>query len=517
MPIPDWSDKPLCGMVIRDGDIPHFSMGCAKPGRTRTATGGENRTMSTVVEARRIKTRGQETRRRILDVAQESILAKGFDATSIEEIVAGAEITRSGFFYHFPDKNALARALLERYLEEDRAVLGGVFARAAELSDDPLQRFLIALRLLSEIMADLPNGHPGCLVATVCYQERLFDQQVRDLNRDSVLAWRRLFHTELTKVEARYPPRDSVKIEELADMISTVIEGGIILAKALRDPQALSRQITDAALLRQAAVLTRRVRSAGPALCVGAAHWDVIARADAPAPPGADRPGIVIRRPGGVALNVAVALARRGAPALLLAAVGEDPDGDALFATVAAQGVDVSAALRAGTPTDAYVAIEAGGELVAAVADCRTLEAAAPALLAALRAARGRRGPAMLDGNLPGAVLDAVAAEGLLTGGLLYVTPASPAKAARLARFISGRRPHGLRKPRRGRSPVRRRIPGRRGRRPRAGRARRPPRPCHGRPPSRRARGLRHMRHMLPPPASPPPRSRAPATPRSPP
>lgn len=199
--------------------------------------------MSTAAAAPRVASRGQETRQRILDVAIGSILSKGFDATSIEEIVAGAAITRSGFFYHFPDKNALARALLERYLEEDRAVLGGVFARAAELSEDPLQRVLIALKLLAEIMGDLPNGHPGCIVATVCYQERLFDQRVRDLNRESVLAWRRLFHAELARVAARYPLRDDVAIEAVADMISTTIEGGIILAKALRDPAALSRQI----------------------------------------------------------------------------------------------------------------------------------------------------------------------------------------------------------------------------------------------------------------------------------
>lgn len=199
--------------------------------------------MGTVPDPPRTTTRGHGTRQRILDVAQESILAKGFDATSIEEIVAGAHITRSGFFYHFPDKNALARALIERYLAEDRVVLGGVFARAAELSEDPLQRFLIALKLLAEVMADMPSGHPGCIVATVCYQERLFDQRVRDLNRDSVLAWRALFHAELAKVAERYAPRDPVELEELADMISTVIEGGIVLAKALRDPPALSRQI----------------------------------------------------------------------------------------------------------------------------------------------------------------------------------------------------------------------------------------------------------------------------------
>ena len=147
--------------------------------------------MGTVAEAARPTTKGQETRQRILDVAEAAILAKGFDATSIEEIVAGAEITRSGFFYHFPGKNALARALIERYIEQDGILLDGIFARAAELSDDPLQSFLVGLKLFAEMMDDLPNGHPGCMVATIAYQDRLFDAEVRALNREAILSWRR--------------------------------------------------------------------------------------------------------------------------------------------------------------------------------------------------------------------------------------------------------------------------------------------------------------------------------------
>ena len=79
--------------------------------------------------------KGGQTRRRILEVAQDAILAKGFDATSIEEIVAAAEITKSGFFYHFRDKNELARALLEMSIEVDRELLCDVFRRGHELSE----------------------------------------------------------------------------------------------------------------------------------------------------------------------------------------------------------------------------------------------------------------------------------------------------------------------------------------------------------------------------------------------
>jgi AcrR family transcriptional regulator len=199
--------------------------------------------MGTVAELPKISSKGEQTRRRILEVAQEAILAKGFDATSIEEIVAAAEITRSGFFYHFKDKNELARALIEVSIELDRQILSDVFRRGHELSDDPLHAFLIGLKLFAELMDDMPNGHPGCIVTTVCYQQRLFDREVRALNRQAVLNWRGHFLAELEAVAARYPPREPVDLVALADLLSTTVEGGIVMSKALGEPQLLGQQI----------------------------------------------------------------------------------------------------------------------------------------------------------------------------------------------------------------------------------------------------------------------------------
>ena len=199
--------------------------------------------MGTVATLPKTSPRGEQTRRRILEVAQEAILAKGFDATSIEEIVAGAEITRSGFFYHFRDKNELARALLEASIEQDRAILSDVFRRGHELSDDPLHAFLVGLKLFAALMDDMPNGHPGCIVTTVCYQQRLFDREVRALNRQAVLNWRAHFLAELEAVAERYPPKAPVDLVALADLLSTTIEGGIVLSKALGEPKLLGQQI----------------------------------------------------------------------------------------------------------------------------------------------------------------------------------------------------------------------------------------------------------------------------------
>jgi AcrR family transcriptional regulator len=194
-------------------------------------------------KSRAIMRKGLATREKLMDIAEAAILTKGFGATSIEEIIAEAEITKSGFFYHFKDKNELARALLQRYLKSEEDILDNVFVRARELNDDPLHAFLIGLKLLSEMMADLPNGHPGCLVATYCYNERLFDRDVREINRQAVLQWRQRFLKTFEEIATRYPPRDEVNLEALADMVSNTVEGGIVMSKAVGDPQVLADQI----------------------------------------------------------------------------------------------------------------------------------------------------------------------------------------------------------------------------------------------------------------------------------
>lgn len=178
-----------------------------------------------------------------MDIAEAGVLSKGFDATSIDEIVAEAEITKGGFFYHFPDKNALALALIQRYIEREDALFDSLLERAGELSDDPLHSVLIALRLLAEMLEDLPSGHPGCLVATAAYQDRLFSPEVHAMNRDAVTRWRVRFAALFEQIAERYPPRDDVDFQDLADMLSGIVEGGIILSKVFHDPKLIARQV----------------------------------------------------------------------------------------------------------------------------------------------------------------------------------------------------------------------------------------------------------------------------------
>ncbi|MFU0502993.1 TetR/AcrR family transcriptional regulator [Pseudaminobacter sp. NGMCC 1.201702] len=187
--------------------------------------------------------KGAETRERILEIAEAAVLAKGFAATSIDEVIAEAGITKSGFFYHFKDKNRLAREMLRRYVETNDQLFDEIFDRGRQLSDDPLQAFLIGLKLLAEVMADLPNGHPGCLIASICYQERLFDREIRTLTAQSVEGWNTRFRAMLEDIASVHPPRVAVDLDDVADMLSCVVDGGIIMSKTLNDPRRLERQV----------------------------------------------------------------------------------------------------------------------------------------------------------------------------------------------------------------------------------------------------------------------------------
>lgn len=107
----------------------------------------------------------------------------------------------------------------------------------------PLHGFPVGLKMLSEVMADLPTGHRGCLVAAYCYQDRLFDREVRDLYTAAMLGWRRRFRERLDLIAERYPPHTAVDLDHLADMLSAIAEGGIIVSKVTREKRALSQQL----------------------------------------------------------------------------------------------------------------------------------------------------------------------------------------------------------------------------------------------------------------------------------
>ena len=78
------------------------------------------------------------SRQRILDKAAELIHIRGYNHTSIQDILQAASVTKSNFYYHFESKEQLACEMLAQRMKQFYSFVIGPSLHARDL--DPLQR-----------------------------------------------------------------------------------------------------------------------------------------------------------------------------------------------------------------------------------------------------------------------------------------------------------------------------------------------------------------------------------------
>ncbi|MBV8516679.1 MAG: TetR/AcrR family transcriptional regulator [Acidobacteria bacterium] len=63
------------------------------------------------------ETKSEKSRRAVLDAGLELFSSNGFRATTVREIADGAGVSTGNVYHHFPDKEAIFRALIDEYLD----------------------------------------------------------------------------------------------------------------------------------------------------------------------------------------------------------------------------------------------------------------------------------------------------------------------------------------------------------------------------------------------------------------
>jgi TetR/AcrR family transcriptional repressor of nem operon len=102
-------------------------------------------------------------RDKILDAAVSVVRAKGFAATSIDDLCAAAGVTKGAFFHHFPSKEALGVDAARHWATTTSAVFA---AQGYHALPDPLERVLAYLTFRRAIL-DGPLGEITCLAGTM--------------------------------------------------------------------------------------------------------------------------------------------------------------------------------------------------------------------------------------------------------------------------------------------------------------------------------------------------------------
>ena len=90
--------------------------------------------------------RSQQRHQRILDAAAEVFSAKGYHGTLVDEIALAADTSKGGVYFHFPNKQAIFLALLDRLAD----MLRGRIQEAVATRAEPIERAEAALNVVLE-------------------------------------------------------------------------------------------------------------------------------------------------------------------------------------------------------------------------------------------------------------------------------------------------------------------------------------------------------------------------------
>lgn len=173
--------------------------------------------------------RGHVTRQRILDEATKLVQQRGFRATSLHDLLAAAGIKKGTLYYHFPGKDDLGLAALQRAKTRFLATLDEVLT-APTPAESLRQFFEFAL-----------NKHRnkrfvgGCLFGNTALEmsdaNRRFADPVNHLFRE----WTSRLAAVILAGQKAGQFRADVSAEDLAQVVVSTVEGGIMLSRLQKE------------------------------------------------------------------------------------------------------------------------------------------------------------------------------------------------------------------------------------------------------------------------------------------
>jgi TetR/AcrR family transcriptional regulator, transcriptional repressor for nem operon len=176
--------------------------------------------------------KSESSRIKLLNAALGVIRAKGYTATSVDELCAAASVSKGAFFHNFASKEVLAVEAANHWSE----VTGGLFAGASyhDLAD-PLDRVMAYLDLRAD-MLDGPVEEFTCLVGTMVQEAFGSSDAIRAACEASITGHAQKLESDISEALASRAIT-GVSARGLALHSQAVLQGAFILAKATGGPE----------------------------------------------------------------------------------------------------------------------------------------------------------------------------------------------------------------------------------------------------------------------------------------
>ena len=168
----------------------------------------------------------------LLDAAVRIVRSKGLNATTVDDICAGAGVSKGAFFHHFESKEALAVAAADHW----SATTGALFAAAGyHEHSDPVDRVLAYIDLRAALIAGTPAEYT-CLAGTMAQEAFATHPAVRDACAASIFGHAATLEADLQAALDATGADENVTAAGLARHTQAVLQGAFVLSKAADDP-----------------------------------------------------------------------------------------------------------------------------------------------------------------------------------------------------------------------------------------------------------------------------------------
>lgn len=193
-----------------------------------------------------------DSRHRLIEAMSDLLWQKGYAATSPREVMSEAGVGQGSFYHHFSGKHELA-------VEAMRANVATALADNPEPAGDGPALVDVEERLLRP-----RSGMRGCRVGRMTQDPKVVEDPemlgiVSDAFDTMTTRWRNLLTSAVHEGDL---PAD-LDVDQLADTLSAVIQGGYVLARAHGSQEPMDSAVRGMVALLQAAS-TRHGRPDGP-------------------------------------------------------------------------------------------------------------------------------------------------------------------------------------------------------------------------------------------------------------
>src|SRR3984957_5176031 len=180
-----------------------------------------------------------ESKTKLLDAALQVIRAKGYAATTIDDICHQAGVTKGSFFHHFKGKDDLALSAVDHW----NTMTEGFFAAAPyHAAKDPLDRVLGYVDFRAAILTgELPDY--TCLLGTLVQETYATHPDIRAACDRVLSSHIALLTRDIEAAKKRYAPRAAWSAESVGYFIQTVLQGAFIFAKAKQGPDSVRESL----------------------------------------------------------------------------------------------------------------------------------------------------------------------------------------------------------------------------------------------------------------------------------